>query len=427
MSFTIKNVHSTFERQPLIRPFGFKGGYMKEIWQTAVMLESASGIRKIGLGTQNALWSDATVFAAHSPSAAESFMYLMSEFALQRIKGRSFETPVQLLENILDDVYEYGLTITGNANLRKTFALNALVAVDNAAWLLYAAENNIHSFDDLVPKFCKPALSQHHEKIASIPLMAYSIPVDEIVAAVEDGYFFMKIKVGQPGSPEEMLEKDKSRISEIHDAIGGYRTPFTASGKLPYYFDANGRYENKEQLKRLIDHMDHIGALDQVAIIEEPFPEEYEEPVDDLPVRIAADESAHTISDARKRIELGYSAIALKAIAKTLSMTMQVAQLAYEQNVPCFCADLTVNPILVDWNKNVAARLTSFPGLDNLGLLETNGHQNYADWQTMQQHHPHADAEWTKTTNGVFELGTDFYEKSGGMFEQSEYYQKLLK
>jgi L-alanine-DL-glutamate epimerase-like enolase superfamily enzyme len=353
-------------------------------------------------------------------------MYLMSEYALQRIKGRSFETPMQLLENILDDVYDYGVKITGNAHLRKTFALNALVPVDNTAWLLYAAENNIHSFDDLVPKFCKPALSQHHDKIASIPLMAYSIPVDEIVAAVEDGYFFMKIKIGHPGSPEEMLEKDKSRISEIHDAIGSYRTPYTASGKLPYYFDANGRYENKEQLKRLIDHLDHIDALEQVAIVEEPFPEEYEEPVGNLPVRIAADESAHTVDDARKRIELGYSAIALKAIAKTLSMTMQVAQLAYDQHIPCFCADLTVNPILVDWNKNVAARLTAFPGLDNLGLLETNGHQNYANWPAMQQHHPFADAEWTKPKNGVFELSADFYEKNGGMFKESEYYQMLL-
>lgn len=69
---------------------------------------------------------------------------------------------------------------------------------------------------------------------------------------------------------------------------------------------------------------------------------------------------------------MGYGAIALKAIAKTLSMTMRIAQAAHERDVPCFCADLTVNPILVEWNKAMAARLAPFPG-----LLETNGLEKY--------------------------------------------------
>ena len=57
MNITIKNVDSNFEREPLIRPFGFKGGYVKEIWQTASLLESDSGVRKIRICTQNVLWS----------------------------------------------------------------------------------------------------------------------------------------------------------------------------------------------------------------------------------------------------------------------------------------------------------------------------------------------------------------------------------
>ena len=82
--------------------------------------------------------------------------------------------------------------------------------------------------------------------------------------------------------------------------------------------------------------------------------------MDDLGVRIAADESAHTDEDAIKRIEMGYQAIALKAIAKTLSMTMKIAQAAFERNVPCFCADLTVNPMklgiqVADISKPVAS------------------------------------------------------------------------
>ena len=34
----IEVTDSNFEREPLIRPFGFKGGYMSEIWQTAVWM-----------------------------------------------------------------------------------------------------------------------------------------------------------------------------------------------------------------------------------------------------------------------------------------------------------------------------------------------------------------------------------------------------
>ncbi|MCK4921632.1 MAG: hypothetical protein KAS71_11340, partial [Bacteroidales bacterium] len=166
--------------------------------------------------------------------------------------------------------------------------------------------------------------------------------------------------------------------------------------------------------------------FDQIAIIEEPFPEELEIDVSDIPIRLAADESAHTDEDAINRIEMGYKAIALKAIAKTLSMTMKIASVAKERNVPCFCADLTVNPILIDWNKNIAARLDAFPGLGT-GLLETNGHQNYKNWATMESYHPYKDAMWRKTQDGVFNLGDDFYNKSGGVLTDSNHYMELFK
>jgi L-alanine-DL-glutamate epimerase-like enolase superfamily enzyme len=222
-----------------------------------------------------------------------------------------------------------------------------------------------------------------------------------------------------------MLEKDKARISAIHAAIGDARTPYTANGKLPYYFDANGRYENKDTLLRLIDHTRAIGAFDQIALIEEPFPEELEIDISDIPARIAADESAHTDKDALKRIEMGYKAIALKPIAKTFSMSLKIAQLAHARGVPCFCADLTVNPILVEWNKNVAARLAPFPGL-GLGLVETNGHQNYRNWETMRSYHPAPNAPWARTARGVFKLGPDFYARSGGIFEPLPHYEAMF-
>jgi hypothetical protein len=422
----IKSVSADFEREPLIRPFGFKGGYMREIWQTASLLESASGVRKIGICSQNVLWSDADVFSRHSESGGNALMFALTEHAMQILKGRKFTNPVNLLDSVFGEVYDYGKKITSNPNLRKTFVLNSMVGIDNAAWLLYAGENNITSFDDMIPAPYRPALSIHHNKVASIPLMAYNIPVNEIVEAVDAGYFFMKIKIGQPGTQEEMLEKDKARVTEIHKAIGKSRTSYTSDNRLPYYFDANGRYEKKETLLRLLDHIRKIGAFDQIAIIEEPFPEEAEIDISDIPVRIAADESAHTDADALKRIQMGYGAIALKAIAKTLSMTLKIIRVAHEKKVPCFCADLTVNPILVEWNKNVAARLAPFPGI-GLGLVETNGHQNYKNWSVMRSYHPFPDALWANTEKGVFELNDDYYKKSGGIFIQSPHYIEMFR
>ena len=287
-------------------------------------------------------------------------------------------------------------------------------------------ENGFKTFDEMIPAAYKPSLSHHHEKAAAIPLMAYNIPIEEIKQAVEEGYFFMKIKIGQPGTQEEMLEKDKARLSAIHKAIGDIRTSHTKDGKLPYYFDANGRYEKKETLLKLIDHAKKIGAFEQIAIIEEPFAEELEFDVSDIPVRLAADESAHTDEDAIARMEMGYKAIALKAIAKTLSMTMKIAQAAHERDVPCFCADLTVNPILVEWNKNVAARLKSFPGMGSLGLVESNGHQNYKNWETMMSYHPEKNGNWVKAQNGVYELDREFYKTSGGIFEPSQHYEDMF-
>ena len=209
-------------------------------------------------------------------------------------------------------------------------------------------------------------------------------------------------------------------------SIGTRTTTHSKNGKLPYYFDANGRYEKKETLQRLLDHAKTIGAFDQIAIIEEPFPEEVEVDVSDFGVRIASDESAHTDKDALKRIQMGYQAIALKAIAKTMSMTMKIAQVAHESNIPCFCADLTVNPILIEWNKLVASRLSPFPGLGT-GLLETNGHQNYRNWNKMLSYNPTSNASWAKTVQGVFNLDKDYYQRSGGIFETSEHYESWFK
>jgi L-alanine-DL-glutamate epimerase-like enolase superfamily enzyme len=426
-TITISKADACVEKEPLSKPFGFKGGYLTELWQSVVKLESKRGSSSIGLGTQSVLWSDSGVFSSHSETEGNLLMFMLTQKALDILKGRRFRDPVALLDSILEEVYDYGKKITGKENLRKTFALNALVPVDNAVWLLYARENGISSFDEMIPALYRKGLSARHNKIAYIPLISYNVSVEELKKSTQkDGSFFIKIKLGQPGTQEEMLEKDKANLTQIHEAVGGFKTPYTNSGKLLYYFDANGRYESKEILTEFISHAKSIGAFDQIAILEEPFPEEFDTDVSDLGVRICADESAHTDSDVLNRIQQGYSAIALKPIAKTLSITLKMIKTAHENGIPCFCADLTVNPVLVEWNKNIAARLRPFPGLKT-GLLETKGAQNYKHWEEVSSYNPADGQSWTKINQGIFELDQDYYENSGGIFSRSPHYEGLFQ
>lgn len=426
----ISKTTSNFEREPFKAPFGFKGGYLDELWQITAGMESETKHRAVGLGVQSVLWSDANVFSRYSQAAGNGMMFLMTEYALMQARGMSFDTPMDLLDRILPVVYDYGRKITCNAALRMTFALNALVAVDNAAWLLYCREKGIKSFEEMIPEKIRPALACRHDKLASVPLVSYGVSLEQLKKTVNDGYFFLKIKIGsdpeKDGDLEKMLEWDKKRLSDIHEAVGKMETPYTDNKRIPYYLDANGRYENRDRLMRFLEHADSIGALDRILILEEPFPEDYKVDVGNIPVRLAADESAHSDKDAAERIDMGYGAIALKPIAKTMSMSFKIAKIAHERNIPCFCADLTVNPLMVDWNKNVAARLAPLPGM-KIGVLESNGHQNYLRWQEMKTYHPRYGNHWMETYAGLMELDEDFYACSGGIFEDSAHYLSLVK
>jgi len=421
----IARASSNFERDPLKERLGFKGQYMTEKWQIATYLESESGHRAVGLCSQSVLWSDADVFSLHSEAAGNALMYAMLDDALRRVRGAAFRDPFELLDAVLPQTYEYGVRVTGKKNLRETFALMALVSLDYAAWLLYAKENGFRTFDEMIPETYREHLSGRNDKVAAIPLLSYTVPISEVRKMAEEGYFFLKVKIGAPGTQEEMLGKDMERIGRIHKAVRDVRNPHTKDEKPRYYLDANGRYERKEAVKRLLDHAAKIGALGQIALLEEPLPEENEEDVRDLGVTVVADESAHTDKSAVERIQMGYSAIAIKGAAKTLSMSLRVIRAAQTRGVPCFCADSAAIPILVDWNKNIAARLRPLPGL-GLGLLESNGRQNYAHWDRLISYHPCAGASWIEPKNGVFHLGEDFYRQSGGIFLESPHYRSLF-
>jgi hypothetical protein len=249
--------------------------------------------------------------------------------------------------------------------------------------------------------------------------------MEDLKKAAQQGYFVIKIKTGHPGTQAEMLQKDMEKLTQIHNTLKDTRTNQTKNGKLIYTLDANARYEKKETLLRYLDHAKKIGAFDQILLIEEPLSEKNDEEVGDVGIRVAGDESVHDEAGAIRRLQQGYGAIVLKGIAKTLSLSMKLAKLAQERNVPCLCADLTVNPILIDWHRNLAGRIAPFPGL-GMGLMETNGDMNYRNWANMVKFNPAAGAPWSQAKNGVFELSKDFYLRSGGILEPSAHYQQMF-
>lgn len=421
----IVHTDSNFERERLVRPFGFKGNFLTELWQIVSKTESASGNRAIGIGTQSVLYGDPEIFEAHSEAGGNALMYALTDSALQISKKEPFRTPIDLLDRILPDVMASARKLTGKSEVNVNFLYNALVSVDNAAWLLYAAENRLTDFDSMIPKPYKKALGYHNDKIAVMYQVPYGMPMSELSQAVKSGYFVIKIKTGFPGTQEQMLQGDIERLTQIHNTLKNARTHHTKNGRLIYTIDANARYEKKETVLRYLDHAKKIGAFDQIMLYEEPLSERNEEDVSDTGIRIGADESVHNEKDALRRLQQGYTALVLKGIAKTLSQSMKIAKLAHEHNVPCMCADLTVNPILIDWHKNLAARLAPFPGI-GMGMMETNGDMNYVNWKNMVNYHPAAGASWMQVKDGVFELNQDFYKRSGGILEPSPHYQDMF-
>ena len=363
----ISSTDLEFIREPLLAPFGFKGSQLKELWQIICQLEDDAGNRGTGLGVQSVLWSDAAVFASLAPAASNAAMLLTTQQGLSLLAGRQMASPPQLIKAILPQVYQFACQATAQPGLKETFALNALVSVDLALWQLYARQRSITDMD----KLCRPftsSFSHRHSKLGVIPLVTYDMPIQQIRQLAQEGHFFFKIKLGQnPGARNdyaEMLAADQARLAQIHQILAGYATPYTDSGQLLYYLDANGRYDSKERLLGLLSHMEQTGSLARTVLLEEPFAEDAGISVKDLPVRVAADESAHSPQDVCRLVdELGYSAIALKPIAKTLSVSLAMLEEARKRAVPVFCADRTFNPLISVWNKYLASRLAPLPGL----------------------------------------------------------------
>jgi L-alanine-DL-glutamate epimerase-like enolase superfamily enzyme len=422
----IEKAELEIQREPFVRPFAFKGALFREKWNLVVRLEDECGQRAYGVGGLAVLWSDPRVFARHSEVGGNALMVAMLERSLSLVRGRSFASPQALFYEVLPAVYEYGRTVTGQNDLRHTFALNALVALDNAAWMLWAKGTKIDEFSQLVPEKYRALFAHKQERIAAVPAVGYNMSDREVEALVEAGAYVLKIKIGHAGMPEEMLARDIEWLERLHALVRDRRTPMTDSGHVLYYLDANGRYSDSDSLRRLVDHLEKIGAREHVVLLEEPFTEELEGYWGDIGVPLAADESVHSVIDVVKRVEQGYAAMAVKAAGKTLSLALDLVETAHAGGLCCFVADNACVPLLVEWNKNVAARLPAFPGIKG-GLMETNGAENYGPaWGRMLDEHPCAGAEWLQPQGGAFYLHADFYAQSGGLFAHPEPYARLF-
>lgn len=412
-------------REPLKAPFGFKGKYIGELWQTVSQIKSANYAAACPC-TISVLWSDACVFAEHSPAESSALMRDVTACALDMIRGEAFTRPDMLINDIFRDLKAYADKICGRS-VAETFVLNSLVGLDYALWALYARENGFTRFGQIIPPEAEKALSHRHKALAHIPLVSYAVSEEQLKALLDGGTGLLKIKIGHSSGNglaheadmRDMLELDKARLKAIHDIAKDRSTDLTTDGRVHYYLDANGRYDCKERLCALLDYAGKIGALDRVELIEEPFPPENDSFVGDLPVTINADESAHSLADVKRRLEQGYKAVALKPIAKTMSVSFDMAAEVYKSGGECLCADLTVVPLLAEWNKQFAARIGSLDGM-SCGCIEINGDQNYNNWEELCGMLPRG-AEYTPEQNGRFTLDTGFYESECLLFGENGY------
>ena len=417
----ILSCHLTHRPEPLLHAFGFKGGALTELWQVYVTITLDDGTSAQAQSVQSVLWSDAAVFSRWGQQRGNEMMLRLTAFALELLPGMELETPPAMLKKLLPCLMEEGRRITGNEELRTTFALNAMTGVDFCLWKLYRKQLGCPDFDALTAPFTQ-GLSCRQQQLGLIPLLSYDSTEEQIHALAKSGCFLFKIKIGSnPGGRndmDEMLRWDIARMEQIHSILTRYDTPWTACGKPLYYIDANGRYDSRDRLEAFLAGAADCGALERIVLLEEPFAENNQQSVRGLPVLIAADESAHCADDARRLMdEFGFTAMALKPIAKTLSVSLEVLEEAAKRNVPCFCADLTVNPTMVELNKRFAAGLELLPGLKS-GVFETNGQQNYANWDALCAASPAFGESWASPSGGLYRLTDDYYARDGHLWKE---------
>lgn len=425
----IVKTNSTYIPEKLSAPFGFKGGYMSELWQIVSQIKTEKSVG-VGVGVQSVLWSDEKIFLTLPEKEGNQLMYKVTKKALELLVGREGDTPIDIIDGVWSELLAYAKSISPTGDkLRETFVRNALVSVDNALWQAYSAERGEKCLTSLIPDDFRDSLKDKHGLLCNIPLISYGVSEEGIKKLLDGGSVLLKIKIGFDNSgkmtKDEMVEWDKKRLKQIHDIADNYTTEHTKPGKILYYLDANGKYDTVSRVRELIDYAEKIGAKERIILLEEPLDEYNKVDVSGIGVRVAADESVHSAHDVEERIKLGYGAITLKPIAKTLSETLKILKVATDKGVPCFCADLTVSPLLVEWNKNIASRIKGLPEM-NIGVLESNGEQNYENWDEMYTYLPKGWEGDARCKQSLYTMSEKFFKQSGGIFDKSEFYSHLF-
>ena len=121
-------------REPLRAPFGFKGGTLSELWQTAVRLTLDSGASGMGVGVQSVLWSDPVTFCACDEAGGNERMLAVTRRALELLQGQVFTDPPGMTAGLVPELLAFARRLLGRADVPQTFVLNALVPVDFALW-----------------------------------------------------------------------------------------------------------------------------------------------------------------------------------------------------------------------------------------------------------------------------------------------------
>ncbi len=412
----IIGVEAKLNKLPLISPFGFKGSFSNAISLSCLEIKTKT-LRAKGESIQGVLWSDGNLYGEIGEEKINDLMFQITKNVANSLIGKKLEKPEDMFFDLFKEAEKQAMNLLGYLP-RKTFLLNSLVALDNALRILYAksiSKKNYETFASL-----EGIDIRRQNKLAFVPLVSYNTKKEEIEKLADEGVFVFKIKIGVDpdldNDKAKMLEGDKKRLKEVHDILKIYTSPYTDSGRLAYYLDANGRYDSLERVKDLLDYAKKIDAFSNILLLEEPFDEFYDEDVSSLGVTVVADESLHDKEDALKKIKLGYKAFALKPIAKTISATNEIMELGLIHNIDMFCADLTVSPMLVEINKSYAACLPSIKGL-KCGLLESNGAQNYSNWQVLMEEHPLKTSSFVSIKDGVYELDDEFFMQSAGIFK----------
>ena len=356
----VKNTALFTIKEPLIAPFGFKGRYIDTLWHTVVKGESDTCVAA-SPSVQSVLWSDDKVFEAFDHDEANEKMQSITKYALSLVEGQNLMRPDIFLKNTLPNIKAKADEICG-LDVKTTFVLNSLVGFDIMLWSLWARERGITAFEGIIPEYASKFMTNKNKTLAHIPLVSYGVRLDDVKELLDEKTAVLKIKIGykspEADTHEEDMEKmlawDKRRIFDIHNIAKNYTTDLTDDGHVKYYLDANGRYDSLERLEELLDYVEMIGALDEIILLEEPFAMGSDIDVSGVKVVVAADESAHCTEDVERMASLGYKAVALKPIAKTMSETFRMIEAAEKGGMSCFCADLTVCPLLVLWNMQFA-------------------------------------------------------------------------